>query len=154
MASTKATARSPRHKHYPNAEHPLELDPADVPDVYASLCKGDCMDPVYPDGVCLVFSKLEPPKNGDFVGFWLHPNCVDADEPPRRVKRLYMGLPPEFTLPWVPNPGDEAEPMLVFEQLNPPKLLSVRASKILAMHKVVGTAIVGDDGMATVNRQN
>ena len=154
MAKTRATAPCPHHKHYPNADHPLEFDPSDVPDVYASVGKGNCLAPVYPEDTCFVFSKLEPCKAGDFVGFWLHPDCVGADETPRRVKRLYMGLGPGFSLPWVPNTGDEIEPLIVLETLNPAKLLYVRASKILAMHKVVGTATIGEDGWATPHRSS
>jgi hypothetical protein len=143
------------HKPYPNADHPNELGPDDVPDVYASVCKGDCLSPVFEDGACLVFSKTDVPKSGDFVGFWLHPDAVGPGELPRRVKRLVSGLPEGtgLSLPWVVRPGDEVEPLIILEQLNPPKQYYVRASRILAMHRVVGEAEADGTGQARLTRR-
>ena len=149
MADTDLRADRTTGKFYPNARHPHELDPEAVPAVYASTCVGDCLEPVYHDGVCLVFSRDEKPEAGDFVGIWLHPDAVADGELPRRVKRLYMSGPPGMTLPWKVRPGDEAEPLIILEQLNPPKLLQVRASRIVAMHKVIATADLNADGTAT-----
>lgn len=127
-----------------------EPGPDDCPDIYASLCKGDCLQPVFSDGTCLVFSKLEPPEAGDFVGLWLHPDALAPGEMSRRVKRLYMGLMPGLSLPFSLRPGDEVEAMIVLEQLNPPRLFHVRASHVLALHKVIGIAATNGDGTATM----
>jgi hypothetical protein len=152
MAIDTVRAECARAKPYPNDAHPLELSPEDVPETYASVCRGDCLDPIIKDGACLVFSKTDQPQAGDFVGFWLHPDAVADGELPRRVKRLYMGLPEGWTLPLAMHPESEAEPLLIFEQVNPPKLLQVRASRVLAMHKVIGEAETQPDGRARMVR--
>jgi len=153
MAKLSVGADSAPNKLYPNKLHPMEVSPEDVPEIYASVCKGDCLEPVIKDGSCLVFSKTQVPSPGDFVGFWLHPDAVDADELPRRVKRLYIGLPDGMTLPYRPHLGSECEPAIVLEQLNPPRLYHVRASRILAVHKVIGEAEIDGEGRATLVRQ-
>jgi hypothetical protein len=52
-----------------------EFKPEALPDIYASVCKGDHLEPVFKDGSCLVFSKTEPAKPDDFVGIWLRPDA-------------------------------------------------------------------------------
>ena len=135
-------------RHYPNDKHPNEVDPADCPEVYASIAHGDCLAPVFDDGECFVFSKSEAPCAGDYVGIWLRPDIPHADELPRRVKRLPMGLPPGWTLPLNMAPGSELMPLIELEQFNPPRVLRVPADHILAMHKIIGTAVTNGDGTA------
>lgn len=142
---------TPAHSNratYPNKKHPNEVAPDDCPDVYASICKGACLEPTFADGVCLVFSKLAPCQDGDFVGIWLRPDIPQADELPRRVKRLGMGLPHGFAFPFRPASGNELVPLVALEQLNPPRSFLIPATHIIAMHKVVGTAIEQGNGMA------
>ena len=141
------------NKPYPHEQNPLEYSPEDVPNVYASICKGDCLSPIFEDGACLVFSKEQRPEPGDFVGFWLHPDAIAPGEHPRRVKRLVMGLPNHLSLPYSVQPGDEVEPVIIVEQLNPPKTYQVRASRMLAMHRVVGEAEADGTGQARMVRQ-
>ncbi|HVI05891.1 MAG TPA: hypothetical protein VM711_07350 [Sphingomicrobium sp.] len=150
--AAKTLGRAPS-KHYPNASHPNEPDPDGVADVYASICKGDCLSPMFEDGACLVFSKVHAIRPGDFVGFWLHPDAVAPGELVRRVKRLISGLPEGMALPYQPNAGDEVEPIFILEQLNPFKRYYVRASKILAMHRLVGEAEEDGTGRARITRQ-
>src|SRR5262245_43687325 len=99
MAKTKVNAGAARANHYPNERFPDELGPDDVPNVYASLCKGDCLEPMFSDGACIVFDKTAKINVGDFVGVWLHPDDVADGEPPRRVNRL-AGLWPDMTFPY------------------------------------------------------
>lgn len=153
MSGNRAPERLKRPQRlYPSERHPFELDPADVPDVYASICKGTCLEPDFYDGACLVFSKLEEPEAGDYVGIWLHPDVVDPSELPRRVKRLVCGLMPGITLPYQPQPGDEVVPCLVFEEINPPKRYVIDAREIVAMHKMIGVAESMGDGTARMRR--
>jgi hypothetical protein len=131
-------------------DDPSELDfhPERVPEVYASVCKGNCLEPEYCDGACLVFSRIEPPQPGDFVGIWFRREVVPPGEHPRQVKRLVSAGWPGMTLPYQVQPGDEVEPLIILEMLNPPKRIMVRASKDLAMHKVIGEAARDGDGNA------
>lgn len=146
--NTASAERPSAARHYPNPKHPNEVDPEDCPEVYASVAKGDCLAPIFNDGECFVFSKTEQPETGDYVGIWLHPDVPHADELPRRVKRLRMGLPSCIKLPFRPGPGNEAMPFVELEQFNPPRLLRVRAEHIIAMHKVIGTGITDGEGRA------
>lgn len=125
---------------------PHEPEPDECPGVYASVARGDCLEPVYKDGDCLVFSKSEKPVPGDFIGLWLR----RADRPGtsiRRVKRLVLALPP-VPIPCRLDPASEAEPLVVVEQLNPPRTWCIGVSHVLAVHKVIGTATTNGDGTA------
>lgn len=131
----------------PSARPQREPEPEECPDVYASIARGNCLEPVYQDGTCLVFSKTEKPKPGDFVGLWLRQDEVGLDRPARRVKRLVLALP-DIKLPCRLHPGSEVEPLVVVEQLNPPRTYSIGISHVLAIHKVIGTATENGDGTA------
>ena len=124
-----------------------EPDPDECPDIYASTARGNCLEPVYRDGVCLVFSKSETPVAGDYVGIWLDPACVEPGTPARPVKRLVMGVP-DIEFPFRLHPKSGFEPMIVFEQLNPPRTYCVGASHIRAIHKLIGIATSNGDGTA------
>ena len=147
MAMSNLRAKPAPDKLYPNAKHPDEVHPDDCPEVYASFCKGNCLEPVYRDGCCLVFSKVETPEPGDYVGIWLHPDVLEPDGLPRRVKRL-VSMWPGITFPYKASPASEVMPLVMMEQLNPPRILQIPASHILAMHKVVGEAESRGNGMA------
>lgn len=151
-AILQAGPRSVRTKIYPNPRFPLEPDPDTLPDVYASVACGRCLEPVFPDGACLVFSRTEHPEAGDFVGIWRHPDDVKPGEFPRLVKRLVFGLPKSLTLPFVMMPGSAVEPIIVAEMLNPPRAFTIPASRVVAIHKVVGVAEDGPPGLAKWDR--
>lgn len=123
-----------------------DIRPDETPEMYASVCRGKCLEPVYFDGACLVFSKSAPVKAGDFVGVWFKPGVMPADEPQRWVKRLAMGLLPGMTFPY--TGVGPCEPIIMVEMLNPPKRFAFPASQILAIHKVVGVATPDGNGMA------
>jgi hypothetical protein len=130
----------------------IDFHPEETPDLYASVCRGTCLEPVYPDGTCLAFSKLEEPQPGDFVGVWFRRECVPTGEHSRQVKRLVSAGWPGMTLPYEVKSGDELEPLIILEMLNPPKRLMVPASKVLALHKVIGEALPDGKGMARIGR--
>jgi hypothetical protein len=137
-----------------NDSSELDFHPEWVPEVYASVCKGTCLEPKYRDGTCLVFSRTEPPQPGDFVGIWFRCEAVPPGEHPRQVKRLISAGWPGMILPYQAQFGDEAEPLLILEMLNPPKRIMVRASKVLAMHKVIGEAERDEEGNAYLSKVN
>lgn len=131
----------------PKAPQTPEPDPDDCPDVYASVARGRCLEPVYRDGTCLVFSKSEKPMPGDFVGIWLRQQAVPPGTPARRVKRLVLALP-DIALPCRLHPASEIVPLVVVEQLNPPKTFAFEIPDVVAVHKVIGTATSNADGTA------
>ncbi|MEA1015585.1 hypothetical protein [Sphingosinicella sp. LY1275] len=124
--------------------------PDDFPNEYASTLTGDCLEPVYREGDCLVFSKTEKPAAGDFVGVWIAPEHVPPGENPRLIKRLGMGVMPGVTFPFKAAPSSDVEPIVYLDMLNPPRRFRVRASHILAMHKVIGAATDNGDGTARI----
>lgn len=130
---------APAQRYDPHPRFPDELDALDYPEVYASRASGRCLEPVYQDGVCLVFSKTEQPVAGDYVSLWFDPDKVPDGELPRQVKRL-LSIMPGLTFPYLPASGSEVEPLVQVEMLNPPRRRYVRASKIVALRKVIGTA--------------
>jgi hypothetical protein len=129
-----------------------EPRPDEMPDIYASVLKGDCLEPMFEDGACLVFDKNREPDNGDFVGIWLHPDAVAAGESTRRIKRLVTGPPPGMSFPVSFAPDSELQPIIILEQLNPRGRFAVPGSQILAMHKVIGEAVQDGGGQARMTR--
>lgn len=134
-------------RYYPHPRFPDELDATDCPDVYASVAKGHCLEPIYRDGCCLVFSKTAPIEAGDFAAIWFDPDTVSEGGLCRQVKRV-VSIMGSLSFPYVPAPGSEVEPLVQVEMLNPPRRWYVRASRIVALHKVVGTAKSAGDGRA------
>ncbi len=135
-------------RFYPNARFPNEIDALDVPEAYVSVAKGNCLEPAYRDGDHLIFSKSSLPLKGDYVGIWFLPDVVPDGEAPRQIKRLSSDSTAGFQLPWHATEVDEPEPFVHFEMFNPPRKLRVPASKIVAMHKVLGMAESNGDGTA------
>ena len=127
-----------------------EPGPDECPAVYASTCKGTCLEPVYHDGVCLVFSKTERAAAGDFVGVWLQSREGTIE---RRVKRLAFGLPDDIEFPFKLHPLSEAEPLVILEQLNPALTYCIPATKVIALHKVIGEAESNGDGTARLRQR-
>lgn len=134
-------------RHYPNAKHPDEVDPLDLPPVYASVAKGRCLEPVFSDGDCIAFSSSAAIEPGDFVGVCFHPDAVPEGQHARLVKRLRL-LQPDLSFPYRSASGSEVVPLVELEQLNPPRLYRIPADRILALHKVIGTAISDGSGKA------
>jgi len=132
---------------YPNAKFPDEVDPSERPAIYASIAKGKCLEPVFADGECIAFSKVEDIQPGDYVGICLVPDAIQPGEPPNRVKRL-RSIMPGMMFPYHAAQGSELMPLVELEQHNPPRVLRVPADRILAMHKVIGTAKTMGDGTA------
>lgn len=145
MASTLRGADSSRAR--PTSREP---EPDECPDIYASTCRGTCLEPFYHDGACLVFSKIERALPGDFVGVWLQSRDGIVE---RRVKRLAFGLPEDIEFPFKLHPLSEAEPIVVLEQLNPARTYCIPATKVIALHKMIGEADANGDGTARLRQR-
>jgi hypothetical protein len=135
-AGDSLAAVEPRWKRPQADDH---LRPEDCPEVYASIAKGTCLEPIYRDGCCLAFSTIERPKPGDFVGVWFTPGTAPPGQPDRWVKRLVSFGPPGFTFFDVAR-DSPLQPFVVVEMLNPPREFVIPASRIVAIHKVIGEA--------------
>jgi len=124
----------------------LLRDPDKMPDRYATICIGTCLEPVIPDGSTVVFDRHEPIVNGDFVCVIVRPEKVPPGEHPGMLKRLYLGA--GAPLGDQISPQSELMPLIVLEMLNPPRLLSIAAQDVIAMHKAVGLAETRGNGWA------
>jgi hypothetical protein len=125
-----------------------EIDPTTAPEIYASVCVGTCLEPIYPDGSCLVFGRDERPHIGDYVGLWFKREHVPAGEYSRMVKRLVSAPPPADLFPIGRQSGDVV-PILIVEQHNPKRRFKVPWSHLRAVHKVLGVAKSQGNGRAT-----
>lgn len=134
----------------PTRMHDIVSDMSTVPEEYAMIGSGKCMEPLVPDGTLLVFDKREKPQRGDLVILWFKPQHIPAGQCQRMFKRLVMG-PGPFSLPIGDN--SQVEPVVIVEMLNPPRQLRVRGSHLLAMHKAVGVAKSNGDGTARYRPQ-
>ncbi len=95
---------------------------------YGSVVKGTCLEPEIFDGDMVVADPNRRPEPGEFGVFWSR-----SDNPPS-VKRFVNGL-----IEFVPmGPGSEVVPLLMVEQLNPPRDYCIAADKLEAAHAVIG----------------
>lgn len=127
------------------------IDPAALPEHYAAVGKGKCMEPIIHDGACLVFASRGEPQAGDLVGLWFKAEHVAAESPQQWFKRLVVGPPTGWRF-GLQHPRTEVDPIVVVEQFNPPRRYSIPASHILALHRCLGEAELGPNGTARIPR--
>jgi hypothetical protein len=114
-----------------------------MPNLYALMTWGDCMEPLYEDGQPLLFSKREPWKSGDVVAIYLKPEAIPEDESPvPLLKRLISSPPPCF---FTRGPTDSyGRPLgavkgkLIARSLNPDQSVIIGTEYIWAIHKCLG----------------
>ena len=94
------------------------VDPSQV---YACETKGDCMEPAFRAGEYAIVCPLTRPERGDRVLLYL-----EGEEKPL-LKQLVL---------WITS-GD-IEPVIIVEQLNPPKHLYYKPAQVRAVHTVIG----------------
>lgn len=123
------------------------IDIASLPDIYAMGCVGDCMSPLFEDGVTLIFDKIAPVRRGDTVVIWWKPEFQPLDTPPAIVKRLVMDFP-FMEYPYEPHPDNNVIPSIVVSMLNPPRQMRINCERIAAIHRCLGEAVRGIDGEA------
>ncbi|CAM3134958.1 hypothetical protein SPAN111604_05555 [Sphingomonas antarctica] len=124
----------------------------DMPDYYASVCKGRCLEPEYMDGCTLAFTKKGKPKTGEYVCLWFKPEKVPHGEHQCMVKRVVMALPDECTFPFNAGLWVNAVPFMIVEMLNPPRQFPVKASDLLGIHRMLGEVDHDGQGMARLPR--
>jgi hypothetical protein len=113
------------------------LDPASLPDYYAMLTQGACMEPIIPDGARVWADKTAPINIGDLVFVFLRPEIVATGGLQVRVKRLLM-LPSFVKFPWRDHPQSDIQAIARFGMENPKSTLALRCSDILGIHKCMG----------------
>ena len=111
-------------------------DGVDAEDCYATQLIGDCLEPVVYEGDRIVAAQGAHPRNGDYVVLWFK----DHETP--LVKRAVM-IPPADLMKV--GKGSDVVPIIVVEQLNPPRQYSTTVDKIEDMHLVIGVARAGSE---------
>jgi hypothetical protein len=111
-----------------------------LPEDYAMIVDGDCLDPEIGHGAKLHINKSAPYKVGDFVAIWFRPECCKPGGLQCLVKRMAMSIFPGLKFPYVMSPGSNVVPIFVAEMLKPPQTFYYPADKIIAVHKVMGLA--------------
>jgi hypothetical protein len=99
--------------------------------------RGDCLEPVLPDGATIMLRKSDPASAGDIVCVYFHPRLVKPGDAPAFLKRMVLGLPKGLKLPFVKHPESECTPVLIVEQLNPPITYTIDFADVIAIHKAV-----------------
>lgn len=118
------------------------IHPDDMPTLYAINGRGTCMEPEIADGAVLAFDKRPIPQPGDIVGLIFTREYGLRCGMPGMVKRLTVPLPP-----------DGLSGLIVVEQLNPRRVLTVASRHVLAVHRCIGEATLGAEaGRAFVRR--
>lgn len=115
------------------------IHPDDMPVLYALTGKGACMEPLLPDGSLLAFDKRLEPHGGDIVSLFFTRDAARRRGMPGMIKRLITSLPPQ---------GFDG--LLVVEQLNPPRTMTVPSADVLAVHKFIGIPERGEGGALRV----
>lgn len=135
--ATRALIRKSPENHAAKPS-PL-LIPDEMPDVYAMICEGICLEPEIADGSKLAFDKRVPVQAGDLVVIIRRPEIVREGQHQGIVKRLVTNIPPWVSFPWVDNPKSEVHPLVIAEQFNPPRQFMMKCGDILAIHKCMGS---------------
>ena len=117
------------------------IHPYDMPNEYALVCVGGCMEPLIADGTLIVFDKRREPQRGDIVGVVFTREAAERWQLPGIMKRLAMALPP-------PDLGAAFEGLIVVDHINPPRRYCIPTSDVFAVHKAVGTAESDGPGRA------
>jgi hypothetical protein len=115
----------------------LQLHPDYVPRLYALICDGDCMQPVYKHNQTLIFSKAEPWRVGDVVAVYRRPEAVPPGENPVLLKILSSAPPPSFFQSEVRH-GAAYRNKVILRMLNPPRSIVLNAEDVLGIHKCLG----------------
>ena len=107
-------------------------------DRYAMRCDGACMEPEIPDGASVIFDKSLEPRQGDFVGIWArqHGGQIKAF-----VKRLSYGIMPGLRYPVKVSADANIVPIILFEQINPPRQYEAKATTIYGVHRAIGFSV-------------
>ena len=108
----------------------------ELPERYALRATGKCLAPVFADGDLLPFSKTEPVRPGDFCALFMRPELVRPGAPQAFLKRMFMA--PGVSLPYNPHPDSDVVPIVIVEQLSPPRQMETDCAKLLAIHKCLG----------------
>ncbi len=104
-------------------------------DPYLVRCDGDCLSPEVNDGDSVVASPDAPVTWGKFV--IMYPK--DGGKP--SVKRAIMIPPPDMM---EVHPDSEFMPMVIVEQLNPPREYRIDVDRLDAVHGVLGVIPKGE----------
>jgi len=134
----KFATRSAKLDVAPAAPTPDFIDPSELPDRYAMIVQGVCLEPEIKDGDCLMFDKTVPYKAGDLVILFKRPERVQPGRLPAIVKRLVMAPPPWVKFPHVEHPNSDVHALLIAEQFNPKGSFAIPCADLLAVHKCLG----------------
>ncbi len=112
----------------------------DDTEAYVLICDGDCLSPEANDGDYVVASPNAPLARGK-LGV-LYPK---GGKP--ALKKMVMVPPPSMM---TAHPDSELMPLVIFEQLNPPRGYLVTVDKLEAVHGVLG--VIPKDEVQFVSR--
>ncbi|MCH7932004.1 MAG: hypothetical protein IH906_07345 [Proteobacteria bacterium] len=95
-------------------------------DCYCCVIEGTCLEPEICDGDMVFADPNRTPEVGEFAMFWPR----DGGRP--KTKRLVTAVPSTF------GPESELVPLVVMEQINPPKQYFAPADMFKTIDAVVG----------------
>ena len=101
-----------------------------LPDIYANLLLGNCLEPLIPDGASVVIKKSAPYTVGDVVCIWWRPEFVKPGMHPAWLKPIRLNAPHWVKFPYKDHPKSDVQAIIVLEQINPP-MTYVRSDKLL-----------------------
>jgi hypothetical protein len=118
------------------------IDPAQVPDRYSLIVRGDCMAPLHRDGDVVTADKSATYAAGDLVVIYIKPELVKLGRCNAMLKRL-VSIPHWATsFPFSDHPESAVIAIASVETLNPPRRIHYRCEDILAIHRCAGAAPV------------
>lgn len=145
MAASGKRARTSRPPSPPK-KITTTLHPDEFPPLYAMICDGNCLEPVFANGVKLFFSRSERYRVGDFVALHKRPEFVRPGDHQIIVKQLVLAPPPAF---WQPDYVNDTglKPIVIVDMRNPFRRFYIDPDKLLGIHKCLG--IVPPDRLVT-----
>lgn len=125
--------------------------PNDLPDVYAMVGAGSCLEPEIMDGTKLLFSRTERYKHGDAVALFRRREFTPPGEHQILIKKLIYAPRSEYWTDPANFRGGNIVPMTIVEMLNPRTILQFHPDALLGIHKCLGPV---PEGHRTIKRDD
>jgi hypothetical protein len=123
----------------------FSLHPDELPNVYAMVGAGNCLEPEIMDGTKLLFSHTERYQRGDFVALFRRREFTSPGDHQILIKRLIIAPRAEYWTDPANFRFDNVAPTVLVEMLNPGRILQFDAASLLGIHKCLGPVPAGHE---------
>lgn len=115
------------------------FDPNKVSEEFALKISGNCMSPIVEDGEDVVVDRRKKINKGNLVVIYFKPEYVQLGDVQAKLKRIIHTFPTAVKFPFHYKKEQFAStglgPIIIVEQLNPPRTFSIDLRKVLGVYR-------------------